>query len=56
MTLLTKLTTSAIELPPASCGVSIDLYDIFPKVVTPECFYRESSQSLAWIPAKSMRE
>jgi hypothetical protein len=29
---------------------------IFPKVVTPECFYRGSSQSFAWIPAKSMRE
>ncbi len=29
---------------------------IFPKVVTPECFYRGSSPSLAWIPAKSMRE
>ncbi len=48
------------------------LYDNFPKVVTHECFYRGStpltttlsslskgrgsSQSFAWIPAKSMRE
>ena len=29
---------------------------IFAKVVTPEFFYRGSSPSFAWIPAKSMRE
>jgi hypothetical protein len=29
---------------------------MFPKGVTPECFYRGSSSGLAWIPAKSMRE
>ena len=25
-------------------------------VVTPECFYRGSSQSFFWLPAQSMRE
>jgi hypothetical protein len=28
----------------------------FPNVVNPECSSRGSSQSFAWIPAKSMRE
>ena len=45
-----------MNYPAASCGVSKELYDNFPKVVTPECFYRGSSPSFAWIPAKSMRE
>jgi len=36
--------------------LSKDLYDNFLKVVTPECCYRGSSQSFAWIPAKSMWE
>ena len=29
---------------------------IFSKIITPECYYWGSSQSFAWIPAKSMRE
>src|SRR5439155_7767375 len=33
-----------------------ELYDDFPRVVTPECFYRGSSPSFAWIPARNMRE
>jgi hypothetical protein len=45
-----------MNYPAASCGVSKELYDIFPNLVTPECFYRGSSQNFAWIPAKSMRE
>jgi hypothetical protein len=32
------------------------LMRLFPKTVTPECFYRGSSPNIAWIPAKSMRE
>ena len=40
----------------ASCGVSKNIYESIPKVVTPECFNRGSSQSFAWIPATSMRE
>jgi hypothetical protein len=55
---------------PTACCVAIKkIYENFPKVVTPECFYRGSSQSFAWIstegrirpkpcggPARSMRE
>jgi hypothetical protein len=37
--------------PAASSGVSKDLYDNFPNVVTPECIYRGSRSGLAWIPA-----
>jgi hypothetical protein len=29
---------------------------VYPKAVTPECFNRGSSSSLAWIPDKSIRE
>jgi len=29
---------------------------IYPKVVTPECFNRGSSQNFAWIPDRSIRE
>jgi hypothetical protein len=43
--------TSAMNYPAASYGVSKDLYDNFPNVVTPECFYRRSRSGLAWIPA-----
>ena len=32
-----------MNYPAASCGVSINIYDNSPKVVTPECFYRGSS-------------
>jgi hypothetical protein len=45
-----------MNYPTASCGVSKNFMIIFPKGVTPECFYRGSSPSFAWIPAKSMRE
>ncbi len=44
------------ELPRSKLRGIEKLYDNFPKVVTPECFYRGSSPSSAWIPAKSMRE
>jgi len=37
--------------PAASCGVSVERDENCPKGVTPECFYRGSSQSFAWIPA-----
>jgi hypothetical protein len=45
-----------MNYPPASRGVSKNIYENFGKVVTPECFYRGASHSFAWIPAKSMRE
>jgi len=41
------------ELPAASCGVSEERDENYPKGVTPECFYRGSSQSFAWIPLQS---
>jgi len=37
-----------MNYPAASCGVSKDLYDNFPNVVTPECFYRGSRSGLAF--------
>ena len=45
-----------LRRPAASSGVSELGDDICLKAVTPECFYRGSSQNPAWIPAKSMRE
>jgi hypothetical protein len=45
-----------MENSAASSGVSKNFIEIFPKVVTPECSYRWSSPSFAWIPAKNMRE
>jgi len=35
----------------ASCEVSELGDEIYPKGVTPECFYRGSSSEPAWIPA-----
>ncbi len=32
-----------MNYPEASCGVSKELYDNLPEVVTPECFYRGST-------------
>jgi hypothetical protein len=55
--------------PTARCVAIEEICESFPKVVTPECFYRGSSRSFAWIsaegrirqklcggPARSMRE
>jgi hypothetical protein len=40
-----------MNYPAASCGVSEELDENYPKGVTPECFYRGSSSGFAWIPA-----
>ena len=48
--------TGTMNYPRASCGVSKNIYESFPEVVTPECFNRGSSQSFAWTPATSMQE
>jgi len=45
-----------MNYPQQAAEVSKIIYDSFPKVVTPECFNRGSSQFSAWIPATSMRE
>ena len=39
--------------PAASSGVSKDLDDNFPNVVTPECIYRGSRSGLAGFPLKA---
>jgi hypothetical protein len=45
------------ELPRSKLrGIEQTVTIMFSKGVTPECFYRGSSQCFAWIPAKSMRE
>ena len=40
-----------LNYPAASCGVSEESNENYPKGVTPECFYRGSSSGFAWIPA-----
>ena len=40
-----------MNYPAASCGVSKERDENYPKGVTPECFYRGSSSEPAWIPA-----
>ncbi len=40
-----------MNYPAASCGVSEERDENYPKGVTPECFYRGSSSGFAWIPA-----
>ena len=38
-----------MNYPAASCGVSEECDENYPKDVTPECFYRGSSSEPAWI-------
>lgn len=40
-----------MNYPAASCGVSKERDENYPKGVTPEYFYRGSSSEPAWIPA-----
>ena len=42
--------TKTRNYPAVSCGVSEELDENYPKVVTPECFYWGSSSGFAWIP------
>jgi hypothetical protein len=49
--MITVEETKTMNYPAASCGVSEELDENYPKAVTPECFYRGSSSGFAWIPA-----
>jgi hypothetical protein len=51
LSLLVEFVPMPMNYPAASCGISEERDENYPKGVTPECFYRGSSQSFAWIPA-----
>src|SRR5262249_22088884 len=52
----TKQDLDRMNYSAASCGEPKKLMMIYPKGVTPRCFYWGSSPARSLIPAKSMRE